>query len=78
MTLLHSNSIKSVNYFVWYFEGKNWKIYTHPSLLIQCVKIFQSNLRSHAQAVTIQTIWCKKRLVRPFFPISSQWSHLIA
>ncbi len=50
----------------------------HPSLLIQCVKIFRSNLRSHARAVTIQTIWCKKGLVRPFFPTSSQWSHLIA
>ncbi len=36
-------------------------------------------LRSHAQAVTIQTIWRKKVSCAPApFSLSSQWSHLIA
>jgi hypothetical protein len=35
------NEIKTIVYWREGKEkGKNWKIYTHPSLLIQCVKKF--------------------------------------
>ncbi len=52
-------------------KGKTGKYTRIRTFQFSVSKIFQSNLRSHARAVTIQIIWCKKGLVHPFFPIIS-------